>query len=112
MHGFWERGCLCIFDIRITDTDARSCCNEDIDKVLNAHETEKNDKYLKSCHTLRKDYTPMVYAADESAKKYLATSFAEKWNEPYSEMIFYVCVRIALTVVRANSLLICGSRDC
>ena len=61
----------------------------------------------------------MVYNVDgiagreaKSAEKHLATAFAEKWNTPYSKIVFYVCIRMALTVVRANSLLICGSRDC
>ena len=119
VHGFWERGRPCIFDIRITDTDARSYRNKDVDKVLKAHEKEKKDKYLKTCHALRKDFTPMVYTVDgiagreaKSAEKHLATAFAEKWNKPYSEMVFYVRVRMALAVVRANSLLIRGSRDC
>ena len=87
--------------------------------MLKAHEKEKKDKYLKTCHALRKDFTPMVYTVDgiagreaKSAEKHLATAFAEKWNKPYSEMVFYVRVRMALAVVRANSLLIRGSRDC
>ena len=60
----------------------------------------------------------MVYSVDgiagreaQNAKKKLATHLASKWNRGYSQMVFYVRVRMALAVVRANSLLIRGSRD-
>ena len=72
-------------DIRITDTDAQSYRNKNVDKVLKAHEKDKKDKYLKSCHALRKDFTPMVYTVDriaggeaKSVEKHLSTVFAEK----------------------------------
>ena len=40
------------------------------------------------------------------AKKRLTTHLASKWNHEYSQR-----VRMAIAVVRSNSLLICGSRD-
>ena len=87
VHGFWERGRPCIFDVRITDTDARSHQNKDVSKVLAAQEKEKKDKYLKACHEMRKDFTPMVYLVDgiagreaRSAEKHLATALATKWK--------------------------------
>ena len=117
-HGFWERGKGCVFDMRITDTECRSNRNKDIDKVLAAHEKEKKDKYLHKCHEERMDFTPMVYSVDgiagreaRHAEKHLATYLSEKWKRGYPEMCFYVRVRMALAVVKANSLLIRGSRD-
>ena len=60
----------------------------------------------------------MVYSVDGiagreawNAEKRLATHLASKWNRGYSQMVYYVRVRMALAVVRANSLLIRGSRD-
>ena len=41
----------------------------------------------------------------------LATQLAGKWNREYSQMVYYVRVRMAISVVQANSLIICGSRD-
>ena len=59
----------------------------------------------------------MVYSVDGIAgrdtkrtKKYLTAVLASKWRKEYSEMVYYVRVRMALVVVRANSLLIRGSR--
>jgi hypothetical protein len=67
---------------------------------------------------MQKDFTPMFYSVDSiagreacNAEKRLATHLAGKWNHEYSQMVFYVRVRMAIAVVRANSLLICGSRD-
>ncbi len=60
----------------------------------------------------------MVYPVDDiagrkarNAKKRLATHLAGKWNREYSQMVYYVRVRMATAVVHANSLLIRGSRD-
>ena len=118
VHGFWQRQRMAIFDVRITDTDARSARGRDYTKILAAHEKEKKDKYLWTCLELRKDFTPMVYSVDgiagreaQNAEKRLATHLASKWNRGYSQMVYYVRVRMAIAVVRANSLLIRGSRD-
>jgi hypothetical protein len=43
-HGFWQRGRFAIFDVRITDTDARSARNRDFSKVIAAQEKKKKDK--------------------------------------------------------------------
>jgi hypothetical protein len=37
-HGFWERGRTTIFDMHITDTDARSYRKKEFAKVLEQHE--------------------------------------------------------------------------
>jgi len=118
VHGFWQRCRTTIFDVRITDTDARSARGRDFAKVLAAHEKEKKNKYLQPCLQMRKDFTPLVYSVDgiagreaRNAERKLATHLAAKWGKGYSEMVHYVRVRMALAVVRANSLLIRGSRD-
>ena len=118
VHGFWQHGRPCIFDIRITDTDARSYRNTDPMKVLATQEKEKKGKYLRACHEQRKDFTPLVYSVDgiagreaKAAEKRLACHLAQKWRRPYSQMVHYVKVRMAIAVVRSNSLLIRGSRD-
>ena len=117
-HGFWQRGRPAIFDIRITDTQARSYRNKNPKKVLAAQEKEKKDKYLKTCHEMRKDFTPMVYSVDgmagreaKNAEKRCAAYLAEKWERPYSQMVWYVRVRMSIMIVRANTLLLRGSRD-
>jgi hypothetical protein len=117
-HGFWECGRTCIFNMRITDTDARSYWKKKFGKVLSQHEKEKKDKYLQTCLEMRKDFTPMVYLVDGIAgrkarndKKRLATHLASKWNRGYCQMVYYVRVWMLIAVVCANSLHIHRSRD-
>ena len=118
VHGFWKPGCLCIFDIRITDTDARSYRHKHPAVVLKEHEQEKKGKYLERCHELRKDFTPLVYSVDgmagreaKMAEKRLASELAAKWQRPFSQMANFVRRRIRIAIARSNSLLIRGSRD-
>jgi hypothetical protein len=86
-YAFWQRGCNCIFDVRIMDTEARSHRNKDPAKVLELQEKEKKGKYLQTCHELRKDFTPPVYSVDGMAGKEarcaeirLAFHLTNKWN--------------------------------
>ena len=60
----------------------------------------------------------MVYSMDGIAgwearhvDTHLATYLAKKWNRGCPEMVFYARMIIALAIVRANRLLIHGSRD-
>jgi hypothetical protein len=117
VDGFWRTGRRCIFDVRITDTECRTTRNQEVEKVLKKCEKEKKDKYLRACHEMRRDFTPLVYSVDgcagretKQAEKKLAGALAGKWDREYSEMVGYVRARMALAVVRANTLLIRGSR--
>ena len=59
----------------------------------------------------------MVYYVDEipgaealAAQKRLATPLSYKLKWEYSEMCGFVWARMSLTIVRSNSLLLCGPR--
>ena len=93
IHGFWERGrLLCIFNFRVTDTDAHSYQHKDQMKVLADQEKEKEDKYLvRCCHELCKDFTPVVYSVNgmswreaRMAENRMASYLSKKWHQPYS----------------------------
>ena len=118
VHGFWKHGRQAVFDIRVTDTEARSYRHKDPVKVLADHEQEKKRKYLRPCLELRKDFTPMVYSVDgmagreaKAAERRMAAYLAEKWHRPYSQMVHFVRLRMRMSIARSNSLLIRGSRD-
>ena len=118
VHGFWKRGRLCLFDVRITDTECRSTRNQDPEKVLQKCEQLKKEKHLAPCLERRRDFTPLVYSVDgmagretKAAERKLASRLASKWDREYSEMVGFVRMRMAIAVVRANSLLIRGSRE-
>ena len=117
-QGFWNHRRMAVFDVRITDTDSRSNRNKDPDKILAQHEKEKKNKYLRPCLEQRRDFTPLVYSVDglagreaRAAEKRLAYHLSAKWKKDYPTMVHYVRVRMALSVVKANSLLIRGSRE-
>jgi len=104
--------------MRVTDTEARSYWKKEFAKVHEQHEKEKKDNYLQNCLEMWKDFMPMVYSVDgiagreaRNAEKRLATHLVGKWNCECSQMVYYVRVRMAIAVVRANSLLIRGSHD-
>ena len=85
-------------------------------KFLADQEKEKKDKYLCPCQEQQEDFTPMVYSVNgiggreaRGAKKRLASYLAIKWGWPYSQMVHYVRVWMAITVVCSNSLLLWGS---
>jgi hypothetical protein len=87
----------CIIDIRVTDTDAKSNLSKDPAKVLEAHEKEKEKKYLGACLEQRRTFTPFVVSTDgligKEAKTLLtklSTLLAEKWGKSYSEVCGYV----------------------
>ena len=116
--GFWADGRETIFDLRVTDTDAKSYLPTEVSKVLARQEKEKKGKYLNSCHEMRKDFTPMVYSVDgvagreaRSAEKRLAILLAAKWKRQYSQVVYFVRVRMQLALVRSTGLLIRGTRN-
>ena len=117
VRGFWKHGRECIFDIRITNTEARSNRNKQPLKCLAGQEKEKKRKYERACHEQRKDFQPMVYSVDgmagpktRAAEKRLASVLAVKWRREYSEMCGFIRTRMAIAVVRSNTLMWRGSR--
>ena len=79
-------------------------------------EEEGYGKYLTSCLEMRKDFTPLVYSVDgvagrevRSAEKRLTSMLADKWKRQYSQIVYYVRVRMQIALVRSTSLLIRGS---
>ena len=117
-RGFWTRRRVGIFDLRITDTDASSYGDKKSAKVLANAEKEKEEKYGKACCNRQRDFTPMVYSVDgmpgrkaKTAERRLAALLAVKWKREYSDVMNFVRVRMALAIVRSNSLLLRTERD-
>ena len=116
-HGFWQRGQTAIFDVRITDTQSRSYRNKDYQKVLAQKVKEKKNQCLRPCLEMRKDITPLVYSVDgitwreKNAEKRLTYHLLENWHKQLPQMAYHVLIQMVIAMVRANSLLIRGSRD-
>ena len=82
------------------------------------HAKEKKDKDLDACLERRRSFAPLVYSVDGMAckeakafEKRVASLLASKWDRQYSEMVGFVRGRMALSVIRANTMLLRGSRS-
>ena len=118
VHGFWAKGQTAIFDIRVTDVDARSYRSTDTKKVLRRHEEEKKKLYNDACLARRRSFTPLVFSVDglrgqecEAASKRLASLLAAKWSRTYSEVCGFVRSRLALSLARSASRCLRGDRN-
>jgi hypothetical protein len=106
-------------DVRVTDTDSKSCCKRTLFKVLeSAQEKEKKLKYLGACLENRPHFTPFVLSVDglllgreaKTFAKRLAVKLAGKWQKPCSQACGYVKARLSIAAVRATHLCLRGSR--
>ena len=105
VHGFWKRGCSCIFDIRITNTDCSSALRSDPVAVLTHHKNDKKQKHLQLCLDWRRHFTPLVFSINghrgaeaNAASKCLATLLTTKWQQPYSQVCGFVRSRLAIAL--------------
>jgi hypothetical protein len=117
LRGFWARGTDCIVDVRVTDTDAKSYCKRDPDKILESGEKLKKKKYLEACLEQRRHFTPFVCSVDgllgreaKTFAKRLAAKLAKKWQRSYSQTCGYVNARLSIAIIRATHLCLRGSR--
>ena len=99
-----------IIDIRITYPEANSNRNSTVEKVLEKQEKEKKKKYLQPCLERRRHFTPFVTTTDglmgKEAQKFvarLATRLAEKWRNPYSQVMAYLQGRLFIAILRGTS---------
>lgn len=108
--GFWRRGTMTVFDVRVTDTDSPSVRTQDPVKILRRHETEKKTKYGAACEARRKHFTPLVFSVDglqgveaKAASQRLASLLSTKWSRTYSEVCGYVRSRLSVALARSAS---------
>jgi hypothetical protein len=113
IHGLYDKGRACILDVRITDTDAKSYTPYSSRKVLEKAAKEKKDKYLAACLERRCSFIPLIYSVDGMAcieakvfERRVASLLATKWDRQYSEMVGFVRGRMALAVIRANTMML------
>ena len=67
--GSWKRGCMCVFDIKITDTVNKSYRGQDSQKNIQQNEKAKKDKNLKDSLDRCQHFSPLVYSVDGFAGK-------------------------------------------
>ena len=117
IRGFWKAGADCTLDVRVTDTDAKSCCKRTPFKVPELQEREKKRKCLGPCLESRQHFTPSVLSVDgllgreaKTFAKRLAVELSGKWQKPCSQVCGHVKARLSTAAVRATHLCLRGSR--
>ena len=108
-----KRGEICLLDIVVTETDAKSYKHLSSRVMIKGLIQKKKKKYLDTCVDCRKTFMPLSYALDGIGKeprtfnKRIATIIAEKWGQAYSEMCDYVWLMTTISIVQSNTLLLC-----
>ena len=117
LHGFWERNTSLIVDFRFGNLDAASHVDKDYRDVLPSWEAAKKRKHKADCQLNRRHFTPFVSSRDAilgaeatSFTRALASHLANKWNRDYSATCGCVKGRLGLTIVRATTRCLYGSR--
>ena len=94
IRGVWNPQETASYDIRVTDTDARSYGNRSTAQVLKACESEKKNKHLEACRNRHIIFTPLVASVDgclgkefQHFVKRVGEVLAEKWEKPYSVVV-------------------------
>ena len=114
VHRLWKRGEEAVFDTQVVNCDAPSRRNYmDSEKILKSCARVKRLHYLRLCVKRRRSFTPLIYSVDGMAgreaqafEKRITHLLAEKWECHYSEPRRFVRGRMALFMVRSNSLLL------
>ena len=113
----WKCGETCILDICVMDTEAKAYKSLSSKTVLEAAVRVKKAKYLKGFLDQQRIFVPLAYSVNGMAgvevrafKKRIASLLAAKWNREYNELVGFIRVKMAMAVVRANTLLLHGAR--
>jgi len=118
IHGVWSPQSEALFDIRVTDTGAQSYLSQAPDQVLFRAEVEKKYKYSAAATARRAHFTPLCFSVDGLTGteascfiKRLANGLSSCWDRSYSEVLCWVCTRLAFAILRATGLCLRGTRS-
>ena len=117
IRGVWQPQTAALLDVRVVDTDAQSYASRTVDAVLCSAEQEKKRKYSAAVEDRRTSFTPFVASVDgvlghdaQHLMKRLCDQIAVKWEKSHSEVMGWVCARMAFAILRATNLCLRGSR--
>ena len=117
IRGVWETQEEALFDIRVTDTDAKSYLTHSPNQVLAQAEKDKKLKYGSSCEERRAVFTPLCVSVDglfgkekEHFVKRIGQSLSLKWDKNYSQVMGWIQARLLFAILRATVLCLRGSR--
>ena len=117
-RGFWQRGEMAFFDVRIFNPFAKTHLNAKLDTVFNSQELQKkrsyNERVIRVEHG---SFTPVVMSAfgglgRETSKfvSRLTEKIAEKHDLCTSTVANYIRTKISFELVRSQVMCIRGAR--
>ena len=117
-RGFWQRGEMAFFDVRVFNPFAKTHLNSKLDTVFKSNEGSKkreyNERVIKIEHGT---FTPIVTSAyggfgRETAKfvAHLISKISEKHDLPSSVVANYIRTKISFELIRSQVMCIRGSR--
>lgn len=117
VRGIWDAERVAFFDNRIINADAPSYANQDWATISRNHALQKHLKYDKAAEDVRGSFTPLICSTEgvlhkeySAFQKRSSEILAQKWGKPYSEVIGWLRVQSQISVIRAVSMRLRGTR--
>ncbi|BET01737.1 Hypothetical protein NTJ_14553 [Nesidiocoris tenuis] len=117
IHGVWNPERTAFFDTRVINADASSYATQEWKVIARNAAKAKHRKYDRAAEDLRGSFTPLIVSAEgvmhreyETFLKQMAITLSEKWSKPLSQTTQWVRVKTQMSVIRAISMRIRGTR--
>ena len=117
IRGVWQPQAEALFDIRVIDTDAQSYQSHSPQSVLAFAEAEKKRKYSTACSDRRASFTPLCFFVDgllgceaDVFLKQLANRLFDTWDRSFSDVLHWIRLKLAFSLLRAVAVCLRGSR--
>ena len=117
IRGVWEPQAEALFDLRVIDTDAQSYHSRSPQSVLASAEEDKKRKYSDACADRRASFTPLCLSVDgllggeaEVFLRQLANCLTESWDRSFSDVVHWIHLQLAFSLLRAVAVCLRGSR--
>ena len=118
-RGFWQRGEMAFFDVRVFNPYAKSHVNQKLETVFKKNETEKKTSYNQRVIDIEHgSFTPVVFSAyggcgRETGKfiSELIMKLSQKLDLPNSVVANYVRTKISFDLIRSQVMCLRGARS-
>ena len=116
IQGLWKCSNTCILDICVADMDVKAYKGLSSRAVIDAVARVKKAKYLKACLDQQRTFVPLAYSVDGMAgieartfENRITSLLRARWGREYIDLEGFVRAKIAMAVVRSNTLLLRGA---
>ena len=117
-RGFWRKGQMNYFDIRVTNINTNSQIHQPSEKIYQKHEKEKKRKYGSRIMEIEHGtFTPLIYSITGGMgpecsifHKHLANRIAEKTGNKYEKVLTLIRTKLSFLIMKSALLCVRGSR--